>query len=85
MNDPQTLGFYTTMQLFRNNRDSAGAVLQFPPTLSSQQRRIVHTLAQKLNLQPTTHGIPPERYVTVSLLPSPTPESSTLHVPPLCP
>jgi hypothetical protein len=51
MNDPDTLGFYTTLQLFRNNPEAAaGAILQFPSALSPQQRRIVHSLAIKLNL-----------------------------------
>ena len=40
MNDPDTLGFYTELQLFRNNPEAAeGATLQFPPTLTPQQRQ----------------------------------------------
>jgi hypothetical protein len=66
MNDPPTLGFYTTMQLFRNNQETAGAVLQFPSTLTSTQRSIVRKIAVKLNLDHKTHGVSPERFITVS-------------------
>jgi hypothetical protein len=66
MNDPQTLGFYTTMQLFRNNPEAAGAVLQFPSTLTPTQRRIVRSLAIKLNLDHTSHGVGSDRFITVS-------------------
>jgi hypothetical protein len=66
MNDPDTLGFYTEIQLFRNNPEAAtGAALQFPPTLSPQQRRIVHSLAMKLNLDHLSHGTGQDRFVTV--------------------
>ena len=72
MNDPDTLGFYTELQLFRNTPDAAsGATLQFPPTLSPQQRRIVHSLATKLNLDHSSHGIGQDRFVTVSRRPTP--------------
>jgi hypothetical protein len=75
MNDPETLGFYTTMQLFRNNPETAGAVLQFPPTLTPMQRSIVRKIAVKLNLNHTTHGVSPERFITVS------PSSQSLEQP----
>jgi len=66
MNDPETLGFYTTMQLFRNNPETAGAALQFPSTLTPVQRRIVHALAVKLNLDHNSHGVGTERFIIVS-------------------
>lgn len=74
MNDVETLGFYTHMQLFRNSPETQGATLQFPPTLTPQQRNIVHTLAAKLNLNHTSHGSGSERYVLVSRRSSPRPE-----------
>lgn len=74
MNDVETLGFYTHMQLFRNTPETQGATLQFPPTLTPQQRNIVHTLAAKLNLDHTSHGSGSERYILVSRRSSPRPE-----------
>src|SRR5271154_4558673 len=73
MNDQEILGFYTTIQLFRNNRETAGATLQFPPTLTPQQRRVVHALAEKFNLQHCSHGLGQERFVTVTRRQSPPP------------
>ena len=71
MNDPDTLGFYTELLLFRNNPEAAaGATLQFPPTLTPQQRRIVHSLAIKLNLEHSSHGTGQDRFVTVSRRPT---------------
>jgi len=70
----ETLGFYTHMQLFRNSPETQGATLQFPPTLTPQQRHIVHTLAAKLGLEHTSHGSGSERYVLVSRRSSPRPE-----------
>jgi hypothetical protein len=67
MNDPDILGFYTELQLFRKNPEVAvGAVLQFPSTLSPQQRRIIHSLAVRLNLDSSTHSIDQDRFVIVS-------------------
>jgi len=65
MNDPDTLGFYSTMLLFSHNLESVGQTLQFPPTLTPQQRRIVHSLAIKLNLDPSSHDIGTNRFITV--------------------
>ena len=48
MNDPDTLGLYTAMQIFRSDQNAA--CLEFPPTLTHQQRSIVHTLAARLDL-----------------------------------
>ena len=71
MNDPDTLGFYTTMQLFINNPEAEGATLQFPPTLTPRQRQIVHSLAIKLNLDHSSHSVGTGRYVTVATPRSP--------------
>jgi hypothetical protein len=71
MNDPQTLGFYTTMQIFRNDPNNAGMILQFPPTLAPEQRRTVRGLAFRLNLDHTTHGTGHDRFITISRRPTP--------------
>jgi len=76
MNDPDVLAFYTTVQIFRNQKNTAGASLQFPPALSPHQRRIIHGIAKKLNLESSSHGIGSERYVRVSRQLTPTPEPS---------
>jgi|SRR5947207_13944949 len=66
MNDPDTLGFYTTMLLFGKDPETAGQTLKFPPALTPQQRRIVHSLAIKLNLKASSHGIGTNCFVTVT-------------------
>jgi hypothetical protein len=78
MNDSDTLGFYTAMQIFLNHSDAAKSTLQFPSTLTSQQRRIVRTIAVKLRLDHVSHGIGGNRFITVTLRstsPSPRRES----------
>jgi hypothetical protein len=75
MNHPETLGFYTELQLFLNNHQLGdGATLQFPTILTPSQRRTVRSLAEKLNLNHMTHGIASERYITVGRSTSPHPE-----------
>lgn len=54
MNDPQTLQFYSQLLLFRD--DHTREALIFPPTLSPQQRRIVHTLAHHMGLAHISRG-----------------------------
>jgi hypothetical protein len=62
MNDPDTLGFYTELQLILNNPEAAaGVILQF---LFSQKCRIVHSLAIKLNLDHSSHDIGQDCFVT---------------------
>lgn len=66
MNDSDILDLYTTLKLFRVNPEAAaGAILQFPPTLSLQQRRIIHSLAIKLNLDYLSHDIDQNCFVTI--------------------
>jgi len=65
MNDPETLGFYTAIQLFRSKPEWRGATLQFPPRLTVMQRAIVRTLALRLNLEHETHGHGPDRFIIV--------------------
>lgn len=63
MNDPKTLDFYTTLQLFRN--DPNREVLIFPPTLEPHDRRVVHTLAHQLGLMHTSRGNGDQRQVHI--------------------
>jgi len=52
MNNEETLGFYTAIQVFLlHYRSIPTAALEFPPTLNSGQRCIVRSLAQKHNLE----------------------------------
>jgi R3H domain len=82
MNNAETLGFYTELQLFLNNHQlGEGATLQFPATLTPAQRRTVRALADKLNLKHTTHGVGPERFITISRNTSPQEPVSELSVP----
>ena len=67
MNDPETLGFYTTLQILRNDPRLRGTTLQFPLVLTSAQRLIIRALANKLGLEHATHGDHSDRYVTVRL------------------
>jgi len=66
MNDPDTLAFYTTIQLFRSNPEAAGATLRFPPALTLRQRTIVQSLAEKLNLQHGSYRLGQEYFITVT-------------------
>jgi len=82
MNNPETLGFYTELQLFLNNHQlGENATLQFPSTLTAAQRRTVRALADKLNLKHTTHGFGSERYITISRHTTPQETVAELSVP----
>ena len=63
LNDPQTLQFYSQLLLFRD--DHSREALIFPPTLSPQQRRIVHTLAHHMGLAHISRGSGEGRQVHV--------------------
>ena len=63
LNDPQTLQFYSQLLLFRD--DHSREALIFPPTLSPQQRRIVHTLAHHMGLAHISRGNGESRQVHV--------------------
>ena len=54
MNDPQALSNYTKMLFFKE--DHTRDLLVFPPTLSPQERRIVHTLAHHMGLGHVSKG-----------------------------
>ncbi|KAK9896355.1 hypothetical protein P389DRAFT_196449 [Cystobasidium minutum MCA 4210] len=64
MNDSQTLELYSRVLLFKE--DALRDELAFSKALSSVQRRIVHLIAQKLNLDHRSAGSGDERYVVVS-------------------
>jgi len=66
MNDPETLNFYTIMQLFRNDPKNQGMVLQFPSMLSAEQRQKVCSLAIRLHLHLLSLGGPLERSIVVT-------------------
>lgn len=66
LNDPWVLEAYTRILMFRDDPRHLSDELQFPRTLSSQQRYTVHLLAQKLGTSSesvTVNGI--ERRITV--------------------
>ncbi|KAF2750267.1 hypothetical protein M011DRAFT_397146 [Sporormia fimetaria CBS 119925] len=63
LNDPQVLQFYTQLVVFKETaeRDS----MTFPPTLTPQQRRIIHTLAHQLQLMHVSKGTSDQRQVHI--------------------
>lgn len=63
LNDPQTLGFYTQLILFRD--DASRETLVFPSQLTPPQRRIVHTLAHHMQLAHVSRGGGDQRQVHV--------------------
>ena len=63
LNDPQTLQFYSQLLLFRD--DASREALIFPPTLTPQQRRTVHTLAHHMGLAHVSRGNGEQRQVHV--------------------
>ncbi|KAF8468276.1 hypothetical protein BDZ91DRAFT_762278 [Kalaharituber pfeilii] len=63
LNDPQTLQFYSQLLLFRD--DVSREALIFPPTLTPQQRRTVHTLAHHMGLAHVSRGTGEQRQVQV--------------------
>ncbi|KAH9811428.1 hypothetical protein DFH28DRAFT_982144 [Melampsora americana] len=64
MNDPQTLELYSRIVIFKedNFRDE----FAFAKSLTSIQRRIVHQIAKKLELEHRSEGVGDERFVVVS-------------------
>ncbi|KAI5787265.1 hypothetical protein EDC01DRAFT_718000 [Geopyxis carbonaria] len=81
LNDPTTLQFYSQLLLFRD--DHGREALVFPPALSPQQRRIVHTLAHHMGLAHISRGGGTERQVHVfrSAPANQTPSISPPHIP----
>lgn len=80
LNDPQTLQFYSQLLLFRD--DHSREALIFPPTLSPQQRRIVHTLAHHMGLAHISRGNGEGRQVHVFRAPQgQTPNISSPSIP----
>lgn len=63
LNDPQVLEIYNQLLLFKGDitRDS----FTYPPTLSPQDRRIVHTLAHQLSLAHVSKGNGEQRAVHI--------------------
>jgi hypothetical protein len=71
MNDLDTLRFYTTMQIFFNEPNTAESTLQFPSRLTIQQRKIVRSLAIKLKLYTASHSVGNNHFITVARRPIP--------------
>ena len=68
LNDPTTLGFFTQLMLFKE--DKAKEALIFPPTLPPPERRTVHTIAHHLSLAHVSRGSGEHRQVHVFRAPS---------------
>jgi hypothetical protein len=64
MNDSQTLEIYSRVLLFKD--DSMRDELSFARSLSASQRRIVHVVAQKLELVHSSVGQGDDRHVVVT-------------------
>ncbi|KAL5594077.1 hypothetical protein BROUX41_001124 [Berkeleyomyces rouxiae] len=54
LNDPNTLGFYTDLTLFK--RDDSREILVFPPTISPDDRRQIHIIAHHMGLEHQSVG-----------------------------
>ena len=63
LNDPQVLGFYTQLAIFKQNEEQESLV--FPSSLTPSQRRIVHTLAHHMQLSHVSQGNGDQRRVHV--------------------
>ena len=64
MNDPVVLEHFATLKVFEN--DPTRQVLRFAPGMGAQERKHIHTLAYKLNMDHISEGAGPERHVIVS-------------------
>lgn len=63
LNDPENLGFYTEILLFK--KDTNRETLIFPSTLTPTQRRTIHTLAHLMQLGHVSQGNGDQRAVHV--------------------
>ncbi|KAF2718366.1 hypothetical protein K431DRAFT_306155 [Polychaeton citri CBS 116435] len=63
LNDPQQLNFYSKLLLFKE--DQARLEMKFSPSLSPQERRIVHTLAHHMGFAHNSIGQADQRAVHV--------------------
>jgi RNA recognition motif-containing protein len=79
LNDPQTLGFYTELTLFR--RDNSREILIFPPTVPPEQRRQIHILAHHMGLEHQSVGDSDSRQIHVIKRQIPSPTAQTHNVP----
>ncbi|CCJ28772.1 unnamed protein product [Pneumocystis jirovecii] len=69
LNDEATLKIYSRLLLFRNDQSpNAPNEFIFPPDLNPQQRRIVHLVAEKLDLEHTSCGENDAKYIVVKRL-----------------
>lgn len=83
LNDPQVLEYYNQLLLFKS--DTSRDSFTYPPTLSPQDRRIVHTLAHQLGLAHVSKGAGEQRAVHIfrvhdgSNISPPIPQMPTSH------
>ncbi|KAL3427883.1 RNA-binding post-transcriptional regulator cip2 [Phlyctema vagabunda] len=63
MNDAMTLSFYAELTVFK--RDEGRQTMIFPPEISPQHRRAIHTLAHHMKLEHRSEGTDHERHVIV--------------------
>ncbi|KAH6717592.1 putative RNA-binding post-transcriptional regulator cip2 [Leptodontidium sp. MPI-SDFR-AT-0119] len=63
LNDPVTLGFYSELMLFKNDKNRE--TLIFPPSISPEQRRTIHTLAHHMGLEHRSEGTGDSRCVQI--------------------
>ncbi|KAG5519021.1 hypothetical protein PMAC_002552 [Pneumocystis sp. 'macacae'] len=69
LNDEATLKIYSRLLLFRNDRSpNAPNEFIFPPELNPQQRRIIHLVAEKLDLEHTSCGENDAKYIVIKRL-----------------
>ena len=72
---PDYAAFLADLSMF--TMDETAHELQFPPTLDSGQRRVLHEIATKLGLTHRSEGSGNERYIIVGR-----PDPSSTMVPP---
>ena len=63
LNNPETLGFYTELTLFKN--DNTRETMIFPSSISPEQRRQIHILAHNLGMQHQSIGDGDQRQLQV--------------------
>jgi hypothetical protein len=64
MNDPTTLDFYSRLLVFKD--DVTRKVMTFPPSLSPEQRKVLHALSHYLGLEHTAVGSGEARHIQIT-------------------
>ena len=63
LNDPATLAYYTELTLFKNDQNRESLV--FPPNVTPEERRTIHTLAHHMGLEHKSEGHGEQRQVQI--------------------